>query len=158
MGETLGRVKNPDSACAGSAEKILGHKHLPSLASPLWENWVGPNSGPKDVLGPLLWELLHPFLLSQCLDLYPGPQARLGGHRMIGFSKGKAVDTVVREKAIDPQALGQRAPLPRLPCRGFTTVPSRLPRGGCQADGSSRSGGRTEKPAREPDENLPWRD
>lgn len=78
----MGRVKNPDSACAGSAEKILGHKHLPSLASPLWENWVGPDSGPKDVLGPLLWELLHPFLLRQCLDLYPGPQARLGGHRM----------------------------------------------------------------------------
>lgn len=78
---------------------------------------------------------------------------------MIGFSKGKAVDTVVREKAIDPQALGQRAPLPRLPCPGFTAVPSRLPRGGCQADGSSRSGGwRTEKPAREPDENLPRRD
>lgn len=124
----MGRVKNPDSACAGSAEKILGHKHLPSLASPLWENWVGPDSGPKDVLGPLLWELLHPFLLSQCLDLYPGPQARLGGHRMIGFSKGKAVDTVVREKAIDPRAAGPapQASLPRLHHSSQPTAKGRL--------------------------------
>lgn len=84
------------------------HLSLP-LAGPLMMNWVGPSLGHKDLLLPS--GLVPPLpLLLGCILVFT--LAGLRGHLLRerqGFSKGKAVETVIKEKGTHPQVPGQLA-------------------------------------------------